>query len=168
MWKQQQTTPSKRLETAKKFIGIFATLDTHLADSLLAEDFVHQFAPASLGMRPPLGKQVFLEHIDGLREIMAGFPVTVKEHVESESSNQVTVWARSQTIFRDDVKDDGVSEKEWAYEGEYMFLLFMDETGEKITRVVEFLDSKATDEKLRPLIRRARENSQKRSSSERK
>ncbi|GAD99014.1 hypothetical protein SNOG_13971 [Paecilomyces variotii No. 5] len=168
MWKQQQTTPNKRRETAEKFISIFGTLDTQLLDSLLAEDFVHQFAPASLGLREPLGKQVFLEHIGGIREIMVGFPVTANEYIENESGNQVTVWATSLANFREDVKDDGVSEKEWAYEGEYMFLVFMNETGEKITRVIEFLDSKATDEKLRPLIRRARENRQKRLSAESK
>lgn len=79
---------------------------------------------------------------------MTGFPVTAKEYIESEGSGQVTVWASSKAIFRDDVKDDEISQTEWVYEGEYIFLLAMDETGKKIIRIIEFLDSKATVDKL--------------------
>jgi hypothetical protein len=153
---------SKRLETAKKYIAGFATLDIQTFSSLYAENYIHQFAPASLNLPESLDKQGMNSHLKDIRNILAGFPVTAKEYVENESSNQVTVWATSQTIFRDDVKDDGISQKEWVYEGEYIFMLWMDETGEKITRVVEFLDSKATDDKLRPLMKRARENRKKR------
>lgn len=104
---------SKRLETAKKFIALFATLDMQVLDSILAENFTHQFAPSSLGIREPLGKKLFIEHLGGLHEIMTGFPVTAKEYIESESSNQVTVWATSLTIFHEDAKDSGIPEKDW-------------------------------------------------------
>ncbi|KLJ07302.1 hypothetical protein EMPG_17206 [Blastomyces silverae] len=107
--------PSKRIETAQKFIANFNTLSAET------------------------------------------FPVTVKEYMESESSNQVTVWASSRAMFRDEVKDDGVSEAEWAYEGEYVFLLWMDETGEKLVKSVEFLDSQKTV-KLLELMQRAAAN----------
>lgn len=50
------------------------------------------------------------------------------------------------------MKDDEISQTEWVYKGEYIFLLAMDETGKKIIRIIEFLDSKATVNKLRPLI----------------
>ncbi len=148
---------SKRLETAKKYIDHFATLDMQLLDSILAEDYLHHFAPASLNLPESYSRQDFMEHHAGLRDIMTGFPVTAKEYVESEGSNQVTVWATSQTVFRDDVKDDGISPEEWSYRGEYIFLLRMDETGEKIIRTIEFLDSKATADKLLVLMERARE-----------
>lgn len=153
---------SKRLETAKKYIGHFATLDTQVLDSILAGNHTHQFAPASANPPGPFDKQGMLDHIGHLRNIMTGFPVTAKEYIESESGNQVTVWATSQTIFRDDVRDDGISKKEWEYEGEYIFLLSMDETGEKIVRTVEFLDSKGTVDKLGALMKRANENREKR------
>jgi len=97
---------------------------------------------------------------------MTGFPVTGKEYIESESANQVTVWATSRTIFRDDVKDDGIGEEEWVYEGEYIFMLWMDESGEKIVRTVEFLDSKGTVEKLGALMKRANDNRDKRAVGE--
>ncbi|KAI9688714.1 MAG: hypothetical protein M1822_001071 [Bathelium mastoideum] len=153
---------SARLETARRFIGMFETLDTHTLDSILAEKHVHEFAPASLGTGTPYDKQGMIEHIDRLHDILDGFPVFAKEYVESEDSNRVTVWATSRTIFRDDARDDEISPDEWAYEGEYIFIFSMNETGDKIVRTVEFLDSKATADKLRPLMKRARKNKEKR------
>jgi hypothetical protein len=157
---------SKRLETAKKYINHFATLDTKTLESLLAENHHHQFAPISMNPPGPFDKQGFLEHSRRLCNIMTGFPVAGKEYIESESGNQVTVWATSRTIFRDDVKDDGIEEKEWVYEGEYIFIFTMDESGEKIVRTVEFLDSKGTVEKLGVLMKRANENREKRLAAE--
>jgi ketosteroid isomerase-like protein len=153
---------SKRLETAKKYIDHFAILDTLTLESLLAENHHYQFALTSMNLLGPFDKQGFLAHSRRLRNIMAGFPVTGKEYIESESGNQVTVWATSRTIFRDDVKDDGIEEKEWVYEGEYIFIFTMDESGEKIVRTVEFLDSKGTVETLGVLMKRANENREKR------
>ncbi|PGH10640.1 hypothetical protein AJ79_05354 [Helicocarpus griseus UAMH5409] len=149
--------PSARLTTAQRYIANFGTLDPQTLAPLLAENYHHEFAPASLNPPGPFDKQGMLEHNARLRDIMSGFPVTAKEYVESESSNQVTVWATSQTVFRDEVKDKGVAEKEWEYQGEYVFMLWMEEGGERIERVVEFLDSKGT-ERLMGLMRRARGN----------
>jgi len=39
-----------------------------------------------------------------------------------------------------------------------VFMLWIDETREKVTRVVEFLDSKGTADVLMPMMRKAREN----------
>lgn len=93
-----------------------------------------------------------------LREIMTGFPVSIKECVESEGSNQVTVWATSRTEFREEVEDTEMSEQEWVYKGEYVFMFWMDDIGQKIVRTVEFLDSEGTNGVLRPLMKRARRN----------
>ncbi len=156
---------SKRLETAKKFIGHFANFDRQTLDTILAEDYTHHFAPSSLTPLGPYTKQALLEHHGRMLVIMSGFPVTAKEYIESESSNQVVVWATSQAHFRDEVKDDGIPAKDWMYEGEYVFILSMDRTGEKVVRAVEFLDSKATLDKLVGLMKRAQENSEKKSGS---
>lgn len=63
-------------------------------------------------------------------------------------------------MFRDDVKDAGLSDEEWGYRGEYIFIFTMDESQEKIIRVLEFVDSKGTD-RLRVLMARARANMEK-------
>jgi hypothetical protein len=150
--------PSTRLLTAQKFIGYFATLDKAVLESLLHDSYQH--APASLNFPGLFDKAGFLAHAGGLTDIMTGFPVFAKEYIESESGNQVIVWATSKTQFREEVKDGGKSEEEWEFGGEYVFMFTMDESGEKIVRTVEFLDSVATQELL-GLMQRARGNLEK-------
>ncbi|QSS59700.1 hypothetical protein I7I51_09136 [Histoplasma capsulatum] len=150
-------SPSKRLETAKKFIANFSTLSTETLEAILAENFVYQFAPASMNPPGPFDKKGLIQHISGIHAILSGIPVTAKEYVESESSNQVTVWATSQAIFREELKVEGLSEAAWALEGELVFLLWMDETGAKLVKIVEFLDSQKMVTLLE-LVQRAKEN----------
>jgi hypothetical protein len=156
---------SKRLETAKKFIAYFTTLNIQHLDDVLAETYNHQFAPSSINPPGPFDKPGMLEYSSRLRNIMSGFPVVAKEYIESD--NGVTVWATSHAIFHDHVKDDGISAQQWEYEGEYVIILTMDATGERIVRTIEFLDSKGTADKLMPLIKRANENRERKSTAER-
>lgn len=151
---------SKRYQTALKFIEAFDTLsiDTFLA--LQATTCHHIFAPTSLPPPAPLDNAGFAAHLKGLRTILEAFPVHAKEIVEDQEKNQVVIWATSETKFFDAVKDSGLSDEEWIYRGEYIFILTMDKSQEKIERVIEFLDSKAT-ERLRELMRRAKDNKQK-------
>lgn len=154
-------TDSPRLCTARSYIAFFTTLDTSLLAPLLSDDtFEHIMAPASLAI-PPLNKPQFVAHSAELGKIMSGFPVVAKEYLESEGANSVVVWATSRTEFREVVKqqgdDDGSGGSGWEYEGEYVFVLTMDASGEKIVRVVEMLNSLKTERDLRPLMKRARE-----------
>lgn len=73
------------------------------------------------------------------------------------------MWATGKPQFREEVKDFEVFSKEqWEeYVGEFIFMLTMDEAGEKIIKVNEFIDSKGTDQKLWPLAARAIGNLQK-------
>lgn len=144
---------SKRLQTAKAYIEHFTMLDSELLASLLADNYAHIMAPASLAI-DSLTKESFLEHNQNMRKIMSGFPVHGKEYIESEVANTVVVWATSRTEFKDEVQREG---EDWDYEGEYVFMLEMDATGEKIVRCVEFLDSLKTQNGLRPLAKKAKE-----------
>jgi len=69
----------------------------------------------------------------------------------------VTVWARSAAVFREELKDEGLSQEEWRYCGEYVFMIWFEEGGKRIDRIVEFLDSKGT-ERFRGLVGRAKGN----------
>lgn len=160
------TMESKRLATARKYIDHFATLDGDMLSSILADNYVHEFAPASLDPPGPFDRAGFLEYSGRMRDVMTGFPVVAREYVESESSNQVTVWATSWTVFRADAMDDGIPQEDWTYRGEYIFMFYMDESGEKVVRCLEFLDGKGTDDKLRPLMHRARENRRRRAAAD--
>ncbi|KAL2859872.1 uncharacterized protein BJX67DRAFT_386558 [Aspergillus lucknowensis] len=152
---------SKRLQTAQKFISHFSTIDDNLLESLLAENYHHQFAPASLNPPGPFDKAGYLAHVRSLKYVLKGFPVTAKEYIESESSNTVVVWATAEAQFMEEVKDDGIPAEEWAFQGEYIYAITMDHIGEKIVRSMEFLDSKGT-ERLLGLAARAGANLEKR------
>lgn len=74
----------------------------------------------------------------------------------------VIVWATGQPQFREELKDyEEFPEDQWNYTGEFIFMLTMNDSGEKITKVNGFIDSKGTDLKLWPLARRALTNLEK-------
>lgn len=146
-------TESARLRAAKSFIAFFDTLDTSFLSPLLSDDaFTYIMAPASLAV-PPFSKAGFLAHVTGLWKILSGFSMQVKESLESESGNSVVVWATARANFREEVKRD--AGEGFQYEGEYVFIMTMDASGEKVVRVVEMLDSLKTERDLRPMIKTA-------------
>lgn len=74
----------------------------------------------------------------------------------------VLVWATGTPKWREEMKDYEVfSEEQWEYVGEFIFMLTVDEKGEKIIKIHEFVDSKGTDTKMWPLAMRALGNFQK-------
>lgn len=155
---------SASLRTAQKFIDQFGTLDTTTLSTILTDNYHHEFAPSSIPSLPgPFDKAGFLAHHSKLQDTMTSFPVIAKETIDNPAANQVTIWATSHTVFREDVKDyeNGMNDEEWTYRGEYVFMLWMEEGGERVTRCVEFLDSLGT-KRLRALMKRARENRRKR------
>ena len=91
---------------------------------------------------------------------MLKFPVTAREVMEDELKNMVIVRASSEAHFHDELKDDGIPADDWTYHGEYIFILSMNESGDKINEIVEFLDSKGTERAL-ALVKRARGNKEK-------
>jgi hypothetical protein len=149
---------SKRLQTAKRWVDHYATLDPDILESILDENFTLEHAPALVKDPVPLGKQVLKSFVADLSVILQGYPMTVKLTTESESSNSVTIWIHGTTKFREEVKDDGVPSEDWNCTGEYMLVLYMNDKGDKIVKAIEFVDTKTTLDKLYGLIRRSREN----------
>ena len=122
-------------------------------------DCIHTFLPASLAM-PAKDNTAFGDHVSRLREVIQRFPVTAKEVMEDEEKNAVIIHASAQAYFYDSVKDEGIPPDDWTYHGEYIFMLTMTEAGDKVRKVSEFLDSKAT-ERVFGLMKRARANKEK-------
>lgn len=151
--------PSKSTETALSYLEGFKTLSPEVFLSVLAPTAIHRFAPASLSPPNPMSPTQFASHLNNLKEVLSGFPVFAKEIFDNDEKGQVTIWATSQAEFKEACKDDGLSEEEWSYRGEYIFIFTLDESKEKIVDIVEFLDSKGT-ERLRELMVRARKNLQ--------
>lgn len=69
-----------------------------------------------------LAKRNQIANSTSLKEILTRSSSSPKNGIENESPNQVTVWAISQTEWRDDVKEEGEGENiNQRYEGEYIF-----------------------------------------------
>ncbi|RDW65606.1 hypothetical protein BP5796_10298 [Coleophoma crateriformis] len=159
-----------RERTARIFIDTFATFST--GDCLLVRtpNCVQQFAPHSIAP-PTMSNSAFAAHLAHLGEVMSSFPLTVKEMIDNPTANQVLIWATASPLWLPSVTGGvgksgaGGEEVDWAYTGEYMFLLSFEdgEAGEdgnggklkRLERVIEFVDSKGTT-KLYGLMEKAR------------
>lgn len=141
-------------DIALQYLNGFGTLDAEQMIGLRTPTAVQYFAPASLPPPDPKDNDAFKAHLASLSQILEAFPVTAKETIESREEKKVVIWATSQAKFKEEVKDDAIPDEEWDFKGEYVFMFHFDESGQKLERIVEFLDSRAT-EQLRKLIQAA-------------
>lgn len=99
---------------------------------------------------------------------MSSFPFTVKEVTDNPTANQVLIWTTASPVWLAEAMGSvGDKQEDWAYTGEYMFLLSFEDgasgdDGEggvfkRIERIVEFVDSKGTA-RLQGLMQKGREN----------
>jgi hypothetical protein len=147
-------TEASLQQLAEDFLSAFKTLEAKDHTKLRAPGCEHHFAPSSLNYPSPKSNQQFADHITNLQHILSGFPITAKETMINEPKRQVVIWATAIPHFTDAVKR-GTPDSEWAYQGEYIFILNVNEEG-KIERVVEFVDSLGTMKAL-GLIEKAKE-----------
>jgi hypothetical protein len=147
---------STNQKTALKFLDAFETLSSDLL-TLRTPTCCHTFAPVSITPPTHLDNAKFEAHLNRLREVIRSFPVKAKEIMEDQAQNRVIVWATSRAEFFDELRDNGIPNEEWMFESEYVWFFTLDQSGEKIERIVEFLDSKTTD-RGRMLIKRAMAN----------
>lgn len=147
------SSTSSQRAAALAFLDSFDKLDGDANIALRAPNCRHTMAPTSLGFSPNMTNEQWAAHLNSTKQVLTSFPVMAKEIFES--GNQVTVWATSEAVFREDAKDDedGV---DWTYHGEYMFVFLFDGDG-KIERIVEFLDSVKVVQ-VGALIERAKRN----------
>jgi hypothetical protein len=148
---------STRVKTVLKFLKAFETLDLETFASVRSSSCLQTLAPASISPPPPVDNKTFLANKAALKDIVTGFPITPKEIMEDQQQNRVIVWATGRALWREGVKDNDLTEKEWEWTGEYMLVFHMDIAGEKIDHLLEFVDSKETV-KLPSLMGRARAN----------
>lgn len=132
--------------TAETFLKFFDTLDVANLRPIQAESYTHQFAPASLNI-PVLSRDQFDAHITHIREVLKSFAGGAKETWVNTELRQVTMWATAVPQFHDHIIESDPT-RQWHYQGEYIFTLFMDDSGQKIERVIEFMDSKVTEQLL--------------------
>lgn len=143
---------STQRRTALAFIAAFENMDVDASIAVRSPRCTHQILPTSLGIGTK-NNEDFRKHLTGLMPLIDKFPVTPIDILES--GNIVTIRATSEARFRPAIMDGHPDD--WQYHGEYLFVFQMNEAGDKIDRILEFLDStKVVD--LRTLQQRARVN----------
>jgi hypothetical protein len=140
---------------AASFLSSLSSLDGPAMLAIRAPNCLHIFAPSSLPLPTPLSNTSLVKHLaTNLTPILSAFSTTAKEIHINEAGRQITIWATSKPEFKKEVMDGDVSE--WNYTGEYIYMLDVNNDGQ-IVRVLEFLDSKAT-ERLSTTMSRAKRN----------
>ena len=134
--------PPNQRQIALALLDTFKDLDYEANVALRTLDCRHSFAPTSLGIEEKNNEQ-FASHVKSLQKTIEGIPVTAKQIFEGH--NQITVWATSDTKFKEDVKAHG-PDLDWTYQGEYVFIFSFNDAGDKIHHILEFLDSKKVEE----------------------
>jgi hypothetical protein len=149
-----QLAPSSEtlIATTKAYLKVFDALDPSTIEHVQTDSYKHQMAPASLGMSAAFTKQTFAEHLGRLSGALSNFPVTPIKIYANPTLSQVTMWVTGVPIFHENLKDG--NPEDWNIKNEYIWVLTMDKSGEKVEEVLEFLDSKTT-ELLMPLVFRA-------------
>ncbi|KAI1011875.1 hypothetical protein LB503_004518 [Fusarium chuoi] len=136
---------STLIATATAYIDVFRTLDTEALSRILSDEYSHRFAPASANLPGSMDCYGLIARLNQVGEVMPSFTVTIRQMWPNPSLRQVLVGADSETNFHRQLRDSD-DDEEWTKRGEYMFLMAMNESGEKIADVLEFVDSRATEE----------------------
>lgn len=76
------------MQTAKKYMEQFSTMDTELLKSVLDDGLIHEFSPMrSLDNSQNLDKAGFVAFREMMALGMTGYPMQVQKYIESDSSN---------------------------------------------------------------------------------
>lgn len=95
-------------DVALALLATFDPLDIAANIALRTPDCIWQMAPGSLGFPPDgMDNKAHEAHLNGIKAVLERFPVTPKEVWEGKGDKGwvVTVWATSEAIFRESVKD---------------------------------------------------------------
>jgi hypothetical protein len=73
---------SVRLQTAERFISHFATMDEGILETVLADDYTHQYAPGSIPNQGPFDKNGLINFVNGFKRIIKTYPMTIMESID--------------------------------------------------------------------------------------
>ncbi|ETS84365.1 hypothetical protein PFICI_02390 [Pestalotiopsis fici W106-1] len=138
--------PSETLSaTATAWLDALGSLDPERLRAVMSPDYSHTFAPGSLTRLANSSKdrEAMCGHVEHVGRVLTSFPIFPRQVWPNPSLRQVVVWADSKANFRDGATKG--PDEDWEFAGEYMFVITMNETGDKVDKVLEFLDSKATE-----------------------
>jgi hypothetical protein len=150
---------SSRVATGQKFLDALGKLDKDALLSMIMPKFTYTLAPSSVGLPSPMNVETYGGFLEQTRTTLRAYTITIKNTIDcGDAENKVVFWTTGKAHFKDELMDDGLSEDEWQYTGEYVTIFTFGEGG-KVEALFEFMDSKGF-EKITPLIQRARKNLQ--------
>ncbi|KAI1145400.1 hypothetical protein F4825DRAFT_443968 [Nemania diffusa] len=129
MSSEATTPPSRRSQTARAIVAAYNTNNLETIMSFRTEDCIQEILPKSLG-RPEMDNTAYASWIGPMLPQLRGFTVTIDDLIEDARANKVVILAHSTAST-----DVG------PYANEYVFVFHLNETGDKITRFQEFVDS---------------------------
>lgn len=122
-------SPTKQKQTALAVVAAFNNMDIDAIISHRAPSCMRHILPSSLNI-PPSNNTEYAEHLQKLIPVFSNFNLTVQDTVEDKDAHRIVMWLKAQA-------DTLAGE----YKNEYMWTLDFDETGEKIVRMHEFVDT---------------------------
>jgi ketosteroid isomerase-like protein len=150
---------SSRVATGQKFLDALGKLDKDTLLSMITPNFTYTLAPNSIPLPPPMNAETYGRFLEQTRTTLRAYTITIKNTIDcGDTENKVVFWSTGKAHFKDELMDDGLSEEEWQYTGEYMTVFTFSEGG-KVEALFEFIDSKGF-EKISPLMQRAGKNLQ--------
>ncbi|TGJ80334.1 hypothetical protein E0Z10_g8430 [Xylaria hypoxylon] len=121
--------PSQLRQTALAVVDAYNKWTVEGIMALRTEDCVNQIIPRSLG-RPAMDNTAYEEYFRSVMPHINNFAVTIDDIIVDPRENKVAIWAHS-----------SASTEIGPYNNEYVFILYMNEAGDKITKFHEFVDS---------------------------
>ncbi|KAI1187485.1 hypothetical protein F5B17DRAFT_399699 [Nemania serpens] len=121
------------LGTANAFARSYDEWTVESALRIRTSDCTHQVHPASL-QRPCMTNDGLAASFESIKKLYQGYKITVRE-----DETLVDVENRSVVLHADGTADTILG----PFRNEYIFILKMDESGSKVRRVEEFVDSAA-------------------------
>ncbi|KAJ4390943.1 hypothetical protein N0V93_004542 [Gnomoniopsis smithogilvyi] len=120
---------SKRRETAIEVMDAFKAWDIDRIIAYRAENCTQQVVPKSLD-RPAMDNAAFRQYFGGIMPLFKNFTPTTHQLIEDEKANTVVIWCSS-------TADTVIG----PYGNEYVLLLHFNETGDKVEKIVEYVDT---------------------------
>jgi len=157
---KQFAMSSARVKTVNKFVEAFGRLDLGALYALVSPNFIYTFAPSSAALPAPMDYDTWSTRMGNVRALLKAYPIIVKTMIDcGDAENKVVIHATGQAQFKDEVMDDGIPNKDWVNNGEYIVIFTMNADA-KLDAVLEFADSKSVD-RFAGMMQRASGNLQK-------
>ncbi|KAK3331504.1 hypothetical protein B0H66DRAFT_598986 [Apodospora peruviana] len=120
---------STRRKTALAMVEAYETLDVAKIMAFRTPECTFQALPRSMN-RPEMNNKEYAAHLGQVVKALSNLKIVVEEVFEDAAENKVVLWARGTA-----------DTKVGPYVNEYILMIYLNESGDRVTRFCEFVDS---------------------------